>query len=112
MPIPKRKTRNTQRYVQQFVRTAKNKIKRITRNGWKYSKIKGKPVIGVVIGEDGDLFVGYEGGIPIRVREILDLYYKYSKRVGDYWYLEKVEILRNKRVRKKFKEMELEVQNL
>ena len=76
---------------------------------WKYTKLKGKYNIGAVIGEDGDLFIGYEGGIPIRARGMLDLYYKYSKQAGDLYYLDKQEIKRTRKIQERFKELEFKL---
>lgn len=73
----------------------------------KYTKLKNKTNVGCVIGEDGDLFIAFEGGIPIRAREMLELYYKYSKQAGDMWYLERLEQRRSKRIENRFREMEL-----
>jgi len=59
-----------------------------------------------LIGEDGDVFIGYEGGVPIRAREMLTLYYEYSIKAGDMWLLDKTEIKRQQKMLERIKRME------
>jgi hypothetical protein len=43
-------------------------------------KQRGKPNVSVVQGEDGDLYAAYEGGVPLRIRDLLKLWYASVKQ--------------------------------
>lgn len=44
---------------------------------------KGRSIICCYRGRDGDLFIGYEAGIPLRARELLSAYYQNSQKIMD-----------------------------
>ena len=43
-------------------------------------KVRGKSKVVCISGEDGDLYVGFEGQIPLRVRDLIELWYASVKQ--------------------------------
>lgn len=48
-----------------------------------WSKNKHSSQVACIRGEDGDLYIGYEGGVPMRARDLVKLWYQTSKDVGE-----------------------------
>jgi hypothetical protein len=57
----------------------------------KWDTQKQYPHIASVIGEDGELYISYEGGTPVRARNLLDLYYDYMKKGQIHRWLTEIE---------------------
>lgn len=72
-------------------------------------KGKGKPSnVGLVEGDDKDLYISFEGGIPIKLRELLGFWYDQTRKASDGWYLTLVERRRTRRIQKQLEEMQLQ----